>query len=267
VSAPTLAPGTRAGLLSKYGLRGGPYTRSGLGQVGLRQLSLRNLVRGARGTIGFSLVTSVASNLYDYSVGANRGEGLSKEFAVSTGVDLIMSVGTGLAAAAGVALLTALVGVTLPVWGAIAAAAGLGLFIGIALDATGVGTALKRRVSEGVEAWPGIIQNAGVIAQSVGGRVADMVSSSARSVTSAAVRSVDNVSRRSREIAHSVANGANEVGEAARSLAGNAANAIQETARSAASAAQHIASSIGDAATQAVESARQFLGKLFRSGD
>ena len=128
VSAPSLARGTRASLLSTHYLRGGPYTQTTLSQVGLRQFGLGNLVRGAKGSIGVGLLTSLATNLWDFTVGTQRDIGiLSKEFAVSTGVDLVLGVGTGLVAAGlvagGVATAAAVAGFTAPIWGTIAAAA------------------------------------------------------------------------------------------------------------------------------------------------
>jgi len=265
VSAPSLARGTRASLLSRHFLRGGPYTRTTLSQVGLRQFTLGNLVRGAKGSVGVGLLTSLATNLWDFTVGTQRETGiLSKEFAVSTGVDLIMSVGTGLVAAGlvagGAAAAAAVAGFTAPIWGTIAAVAVVGLVIGLVLDSTGVGTTLKRNVSEGLEAWPGIIQNAGVIAQVMGGRVGDLASDAAQSVADRAVRAADAVATVGREATRAVASTLHRVSEATRSSVDRASSAIQD-------AAGQAVSSIANEASQAIDSAREFVGNLFGGED
>jgi len=268
VSAPSRAPGTRAGFLSRYFLRGGQYTRSTLSQVGLRQFSLRNLASGARGTIGVGLVTSLISNLWDYTVGTQRETGvLSREFAVSTGVDLVLGVGTGLAAAGLVALAVAAGIVSLTVSGAIAIAAILGLSIGLALDATGVGTALKRGVNEGLNAWPGIIQNGRIIAEVVGQRAADLTSKVARSVADTAESVADTVTTAAREVNQAVTSTAHRVGEAARSVVESGTATVQHAASQVSQGAQRLVSDIASTASDAVENARQFLGDLFGGGD
>ena len=99
------------------------------------------------------MATSLVGNVIDYGFGRNRDKGiLSQEFAVSTGVDTVMAVGTGLVAAATVAGVAALFSVTLPVSGAIIAAAALGTVIGIGLDSAGVGDAIKEKANETVDA-------------------------------------------------------------------------------------------------------------------
>jgi hypothetical protein len=271
VSAPSLARGTRADFLSKYGLRGGPYTRTGLGQVGLRQLSLRNLARGARGTIGVGLVTSLAGNLYDYTIGTRRSEGLGREFAVSTGVDLLLTVGSGLAAAGtvafGAAALAAAFAITAPVWATIAATAIAGLGIGILLDATGVGAGLKRSVNAGFDALPGILSNGKIIAQVVGERAGELVSNVARSVVDTAVSVADTVGSAALGVAQTVGGGARRATEAARATLGGTIAAIQESASTVVRGAQEVTSNIVEGANQVIDSARRFLGNLFGSGD
>ncbi len=267
VSAPSLVRGTRAEFLSDYYLRGGQYTRSTLSQVGLRQFTLRNLAAGARGTIGVGMITSLLSNLWDYTVGTQRETGvISKEFAVSTGVDLVLSVGTGLAAAGTVALIAAGLGIAAPVTATIAVTAVLGVGIGMLLDATGVGTALKRSVSEGLEAWPGILQNGQVIAQVVGERVGDLASRAAHSVVNTAIRAVDSVGTAAREVTQAVTTTAYRASEAARTLVERAASTIQGAAGDVVQAAQQIATTVQNTASQAIDSARQFLGSLFGGG-
>ena len=268
VSAPLRAPGTRADFLSRYFLRGGQYTRPTLSQVGLRAFTLRNLAGRARGTIGVGLVTSIVSNLWDYTVGTQRETGiLSKEFAISTGVDFALSVGTGLTAALGVALFTAAFAISAPVWATIGAAAIVGIGIGLALDATGVGAALKRGVNEGLAAWPGILQNGRVIAQVVGERISALTSKAAGTVADAAVRAAETVGTAAREATQAVASTAHRASEAARGVVGTAAGTMQQAAGDVLHGAQQVVTSVQNTASQAIDSAREFLGSLFGGGD
>lgn len=268
VSAPSLARGTRASLLSTHYLRGGPYTQTSLSQVGLRQFALSNLVRGAKGSIGVGLLTSLATNLWDFTVGTQRETGiLSKEFAVSTGVDLIMSVGTGLVAAGIVAGAAALFTLTLPVSGAVALTAGVGVGIGLLLDATGAGSALKREVSEGIEAWPGIVQNSRVIAQVMGERATELASNAAQSVAGSALRAADAIRTAAQEVAQTITSTAHRIGEGVQAAVDRTAGLIQGAARGVVHEAEEVASSVQSAVSQAVENAREFLGNLFGGGD
>ena len=268
VSAPSLARGTRASLLSRHYLRGGPYTRTTLSQVSLRQFTLGNLIRGAKGSIGVGLLTSLATNLWDFTVGTQRETGvLSKEFAVSTGVDLIMSVGTGLVAAGIVAGAAALFTLTLPVSGAVALTAGVGVGMGLLLDATGAGRALKREVSEGMEAWPGIVQNGRVIAQVMGERAAELASNASQSVARSAVRAADAIRTAAQEVTQTITSTAHRIGEWARGAVDRTAGSIQGAATGVVHGAQEVASSIQSGVSQAVENAREFLGNLFGGGD
>lgn len=137
---------------------------------------------------------SLAANAIDYGFGEDRDKGVaSQEFVVSTAVDTVMAVGTGLAAAATVAVvgmgLTA-AGLTLPFWGAGLAVVGVSVGIGLLLDSTGVSDKIKegvntrieltqenarqfgKRFSNGLDAWDGIIDNAQVVGSEVGARLA-----------------------------------------------------------------------------------------------
>ncbi len=272
ISAPSLAWGTRAERLSRYFLRGGPYTGSTLSQVGLRAFSLRNLAAGAKGTIGIGLATSLISNLWDYTVGAQRQTGVvSREFAVSTGVDLVMGVGTGLVAAGtvavGAAVVAATVGLTAPVWATVAGAAILAVGIGWVLDRIGVGAELKRRVNEGLDAVPGILQNGRIIAQVVGERVSDAASNAVRSVSNTAFRTVDAVQAAARDVIQLVAGTAHDVGEAVGGMVGSAAGTVQQLVRDVVQSGREIISGVQNTVSQAFDSAKQFLGNLFGGGD
>jgi len=170
VSAPSLAEGTRRAFLDGYGYRGTTYNPSTVANITGSQL-----VRGtfSRGSLGTALITSVAGNIYDYGWGDHRDVGIrSQEFAVSTGVDFGMAVGTGLAAAglvAGAVAGAAALGATAPVWLAIGATVAVGLGIGWVMDQFGAGQQLKREVNEGIDAWEGIYDNVGAIADALPG--------------------------------------------------------------------------------------------------
>jgi hypothetical protein len=125
------------------------------------------------------LGTSLLGNLWDFTLGEHHEEGLGREFLVSTTSDFLLAMATGVAAAG----IVVAMGLSLPVWGTVAAVSVIGVAIGFALDQIGVGDWLKSqlnaglealgvrdtpipgtdRVEEGLEAWPGIFESAGVI--------------------------------------------------------------------------------------------------------
>lgn len=65
-------------------------------------------------SLGVGLATSVLGNIWDFTAGSQRETGvLSREFAVSTGVDFALAAGVGLASAGIVAGVALLAGATL----------------------------------------------------------------------------------------------------------------------------------------------------------
>jgi hypothetical protein len=214
--------------LQRYGFRGTTYNPSTIRGITGRQLISGALSRGAWIT---ALVTSVIGNVIDYGFGGNRDRGiLSQEFAVSTAVDTFMAVGTGLAAAALVALLP----VTLPVWGAIALTAIAGLGIGFGLERLGIAQraddylnaridALEpaaigfgERVTSGLQAWWGIAANARVIGRVLADRARDGV----EHATQAAAEATQDAARAVRDRATAAA-------QAARGVLTDAVDAIR----------------------------------------
>jgi hypothetical protein len=200
VSAPSLPIGTRRDFLSGYGFCGTKYNSSTITGI-----TGKKLVSGAlsKGTWITAAATSLAGNIIDYGFGKNKDKGIaSQEFAVSTGVDTVLTVGTGVLAAGGVALVTAALGVTLPVWGAIAATVAAGLVIGGVLDAVGAGNFLKEKTNkavdaveegvghlvnnmkEGWDAWTGIPDNARVIGRVFRERVNDKIGTASENIQS-----------------------------------------------------------------------------------
>ncbi len=212
VSAPSLPIGTRRGFLQKYGFKGTRYNSSTITGITGRHLVSGAMSKGSWITAG---VTSLAGNVIDYGFGKNKDKGIaSQEFAVSSAVDTVMAVGTGLVAAAFIAGLTAFFGLTLPVWGAIGFTAGAGTFIGGALDFMGAGDYLKKKVNKavdaaevgvqklsrkvvnGAKAWKGIADNAKVIGNVLSQRAKDKVKEMAKSFnknTNESIEKVNNI--------------------------------------------------------------------------
>jgi hypothetical protein len=174
--SPEVPVGSRIPLRQRFGLAGTRYNpETVIEDVGRNRISRA----ASRSSVLFALGTSLLGNLWDYTLGEHHEEGLGREFLVSTGVDTLLAVATGVAAAVTVAMLS----LSLPVWGTVALVSILGLGIGLALEQIGVGDWLKDqlnaglgavgvrdtpipgtdRAGEGVEAWPGIFENAGVI--------------------------------------------------------------------------------------------------------
>ena len=127
----------------------------------------------SRGGLVTSLMAATLGNLYDYTIGEQREAGLGRELLVSTGIDFAIGVGVGLTAAAIVVGATALVGLSLPVVGFVAAVAIAGVAIGAAVEATGLPAYLKSHVGPGIDAWPGIFRNSQTIVDELGSRAGD----------------------------------------------------------------------------------------------
>jgi hypothetical protein len=179
--SPDVPVGSRVPLRQRFGLAGTRYNpETVIEEVG------RSRVRDAasRSSILFALGTSLLGNLWDYTLGEHHEEGLGREFLVSTAVDTLLAVAIGVAAIAGVTVVATLAGITFPTVGAaLAVVAGVGFVMGLALEWLGVGdwskSILSRgldalgfsdtpipgtdHVREGLEAWPGILDNAGEI--------------------------------------------------------------------------------------------------------
>nr|NIS83577.1 hypothetical protein [Anaerolineales bacterium] len=99
--SPRIPTGSKIPFRQRYGFDGTRYNPSTVSRI-----TGRGLIKGAlsKGTWIIALATSVVGNVIDYGFGEKRDTGiLSQEFAVSTAVDTVMAVGTGLAAAAIVA--------------------------------------------------------------------------------------------------------------------------------------------------------------------
>jgi hypothetical protein len=118
-------------------------------------------------------------NVYDYTLGDHRGEGFGREFWISTGIDYAMTIFTGLAAAGLTAAIVTgagvLLGATAPLWAAVAGAAVIGAGISWWFDRAGAGEWLKEHVNEGLNAWAGVWDNAGTIAQALPGYLGETV--------------------------------------------------------------------------------------------
>lgn len=150
--SPQIPTGRRIPLRQRFGFLGTRYNPSTV-----REITALGRIRSvfSRGNLGVGLATSVLGNLYDYTLGEHRGEGFGKEFWVSTGVDFVMTVGTGLTAAtvvAGGVVLFGSAGVSLPLSAAVVGTAIAGAGISAILDHFQAGQRLKQAVSNGLDA-------------------------------------------------------------------------------------------------------------------
>jgi uncharacterized membrane-anchored protein YhcB (DUF1043 family) len=202
ISAPAKAIGTRREFLSGYGFLGTRYKPSTITSISGRHLIAGALSKASWITAG---VTSAIGNVIDYGFGKNKDKGIaSQEFVVSTGVDTVMAVGTGLASAAvvavGGAVLTAATPIVVTTTAAIVATAIVGVGLGYALDRLGVGkktkqvvnhgvdaiqeeaTKIKNEVVQGLNTWGGIADNAKVIGQAVVKHTSDVFQNTAQAI-------------------------------------------------------------------------------------
>jgi hypothetical protein len=150
VSAPSRIVGSRRVYLRRYGFRGTSYNPSTV-----RAITGRHIVRGALSKSAWiiALGTSLIGNVIDYGSGRHRDTGIrSQEFVVSTAVDTVLAVGTGIGAALLVTGAAALFAVSLPVGAGIALTAVAGIGIGLLLDATGIAQAAKDLLNAGIDA-------------------------------------------------------------------------------------------------------------------
>jgi len=223
VSAPTLAQGTRRSFLERFGFRGTTYNPSTIGRISAGQL-----VRGAvnKVTLGLGLITSVATNLWDFGVGDQRAKGIgSPEFWASTGVDFGLTAVTGLAAAGlvagGIAIFTA-AGVTAiataPLAAVLAVTAIVGVAISFGLDSIGAADWLKQRVVPGIGAWGGIAQNARTISSALPGYVNDTILQPAAEVVEEKV--VQPIIQSAQAVSRAVTNAAQAVSDFVGNLFG-----------------------------------------------
>ncbi len=167
VSAPGRPPGMRLAFrrsLGYLGTRCNPLTLAGRTGAYLLREGL------GKAALGVPLVASTVANYLDWRRGRFRN---ANEFAASAMVDFAQAALTGLAAAGAVVVIVATLAPTAPLWGAVLVAAlvaaGLGAVAGHFVDTSG----LKRRVAEGLGAWPGIFRNAGTIARVLGKRAVE----------------------------------------------------------------------------------------------
>jgi hypothetical protein len=172
VAADRVAVGERIAFRTELGYAGTRY-----GTAGLANATAEHVLDAAnsRIAVGLAVGVPVAVNLYDYGVGDHSDVGIrSPEFAASTLVDVGKSAAVGLAAAGAVALgvvIAAALGVTAvataPAWGIALAVAGAGLLIGGLVEAIHLpdgregDEALKEEVTQGLEAWGDIFNDAG----------------------------------------------------------------------------------------------------------
>lgn len=204
ISAPTRLVGTRRSFLQDYGFNGTKYNSSTVTGITGKHLVTGALSKASWITAG---VTALIGNVIDYGVGKNKDKGFGQEFVVSTAVDIVMTIGIGFLAAGAVALGTAALGVTLAVPAAIAATVVVGLVIGGVLDSAGVGAYVKdmtndaidaievgvndlaQEVSNGIEAWKEVADNAKLI----GGVIRDRITSTIDSVSNKITNTVNSI--------------------------------------------------------------------------
>jgi len=265
ISAPSLARGTRAEFLANYRLRGGPYS-----QPSLSAITRGGILRGAftRTTIGVSLLTSLAGNLWDFGLGQYRGRGIvSTEFLASTVADVAMSLTAGVLAAGAVAGILAVTGATLPIWGTVAVTAVVGLGISATLDSFGVGRELKERVNSGLQAWPGILQNAGVIGQAIGERAGEFINNTEQAARTIATNVVHAAGSAAREVVQSVTDARDRMLQATNRAAGQVVDAARAATQTIANEVREVGSTVSSAVGEVTDTARQFLGRLFGGDD
>lgn len=99
--------GKSGGVLNELELNQGVVGKSISSLDDAGSIVAKNAVKVTKGTWITAGVASLGINLYDYTIGEHKNEGLGQEFAVSTGVDILAAVGIGLAAAAIVSLAVA----------------------------------------------------------------------------------------------------------------------------------------------------------------
>ena len=246
ISAPTIPIGDKRTFLDGFDLFGTKFNPSTITDVtGKYQISKAL----SKSTWITAALTSLVGNVIDYGVGKNKDKGLGQEFAVSTAVDTVMSVGIGLLATGAVVGVATLIGATLTVPAAIAATAVAGLAIGGILDAGGVNTFIKDKannavdaieveakelakdVSNGFEAWKGVIDNAKIVGSHVGDTIAATVENVSSTVTNTVNESI------------------NTIGTTISNTAARVNNAIEETI------------------SNTVDSIGNFLGNVFSGGE
>jgi hypothetical protein len=241
VSAPSIPIGSRREFLQGYGFNGTTYNPSTITKITGRQLVSGALSKASWITAG---VTSLIGNAIDYGFGKNKDKGFGQEFAVSTGVDTMMAVGTGFIAAGAIALGTAFLGITLSVPLAIVATVVAGLAIGGVLDAVGAGDYIKEKanlavdaveigvqnlaqgVADGVEAWKGVADNSKLIGIVVGERITDAAESAASTVTNIVNNTVEAAENTIDAAGTAITNTVERIGESIKHTISNTINAL-----------------------------------------
>jgi hypothetical protein len=170
--------GARLQYRQDLGFAGTRYASTTLSRLTAGNLirSMTSLERGSQ-RLGFGIAvgTTLVANTLDYTVGEHQDEGLaSSGFIAANLVDTMLGLGTGIAAAAlvggAIAGLTAAgvaAAATIPLWAAMAGAALLGMGIYAVVSEVVDVQALTDQVASGLEAWPGILNNAGTIVSEV----------------------------------------------------------------------------------------------------
>ncbi len=251
VSAPSFPVGDKVPFRQSYDYAGTRYNASSVSRI-----TGRNLIRGAlsKTTWIFALGTSLLGNIYDFTVSKNKDKSF-QEFAVSTGVDTVMTVGTGLAAAGAVVLIAGLAGATLTVGPALLLTAVLGIGIGLVLDYFGAGDWVKQHVNnavdsveEGVHKFSekvskipdtlrGIIENSKVIRDVVTDRVRESIVDTGNTIRRVATETIQN----------------------AKTVVNDGVKMVEE-------AVQQVGEDIKNTVTNIADGAKNILGGIFGGG-
>jgi hypothetical protein len=129
----------------------------------LAKITATGLLKGSvsNSTVALAGVGSLGGNLIEYGAGSTSLEDFgnrtveNQDFWASTLADTIVSVGTGVLAAAAVSLLVAaaavVLGVSAPLWVAVAATAGIGIGLGLVAESLGINKGLEGVINQGID--------------------------------------------------------------------------------------------------------------------
>jgi hypothetical protein len=242
VSAPSIPTGRRIPFRQSYDFDGTRYNPGSITRI-----TGRRLLRGAlsRTTWGIAFATSLFGNAYDFALGKNKGKSF-QEFAVSTGVDTVMTVGTGLAAAALVVGVAGFFGATLTVGPVILLASFVGVGIGLILDSLGVGDWVKTHVNSAVDhiedglhsfadkareipnTLRGINENARIIRDVVSDRVRETISNTTEAIRRESTEAIRNVNNGFKAGVKTIKETAQYIGEETKNIINKAVNGAKE---------------------------------------
>jgi hypothetical protein len=251
VSAPSLPVGDKIPFRQSYNFEGTRYNPGSVSRI-----TGRNLLRGAlsKSTWIVALGTSLIGNIYDFTVGKNKGKSF-QEFAVSTGVDTVMTVGTGLVAATGVVLVAGAFGLTLTAAPVIIAASIVALFIGLGLDQIGAGDWVKKHVNNAIdcieEGTSRFVEKVKTIPNTLKGIDANLKIIG------------DVVTDRVRE---GITNAKYKFDRIATDTIQHAGNFVKDTAKVVGETVQHIGETVQNTANNIANGAKKILGGIFGGG-